>query len=96
MSASALTDGRALPAIDLELIRATGREALGDPVGTRLSRDDAIPRPFAAWLRTPGSGDPVEDYRDWSAVLTESFGARRFVEMPIKASDIYGMEAQNG
>ena len=48
MSASALTDGRALPAIDLELIRATGREALGDPVGTRLSRDDAIPRPFAA------------------------------------------------
>jgi len=96
MPATALAAGKALPAIDLELIRAVGREALGDPVGTRLSIDDAIPRPFVAWLRTPGSGDPVEDYRGWLAVLTESFGARRFVEMPIKASDVYGMEAQNG
>jgi hypothetical protein len=96
MPASMLTSGVALPAIDLELIRAVGREALGDPAGTRLATDPAIPHALADWLRMPGSGDPVADYRRWSTVLTESFGARRFVELRVEASDIYGMEATNG
>jgi len=82
--------GRADIRTDLELVRALGRELLGDVGGTRLARDHAAPRAMIDWLRLPASSDPIEEYRTWrTRVLHDSFGARRFAELPLTPSDIY-------
>jgi hypothetical protein len=75
---------------DLELVRAIGRELLGDVTGSRLARDRAAPRALIDWLRFPASDDPIEEYRIWrTQVLQDSFGARRFAGLPLTQSDIY-------
>ena len=59
-------------------------------MGARLARAGAAPAPMIDWLRLPASNDPIEDYRTWrTRVLPDSFGARRFVELPLTQSDIY-------
>lgn len=80
---------RADPRLDLELIRATGRELLGDAGGARLRNDPDIPRPLVDWLRQPSAGSAIDDYELWHDVLKASFGARRFVELGITARDVY-------
>jgi hypothetical protein len=86
-----LASGRADMRTDLELVRAIGRELLGDVSGVRLARTGAAPAALIDWLRLPASSDPIEDYRTWrTRVLPDSFGARRFVELPLTQSDIYG------
>jgi hypothetical protein len=75
---------------DLELVRAIGRELLGDVSGMRLARENAAPTAMIDWLRLPASDDPIEEYRTWrTQVLHDSFGARRFAELPLTQSDIY-------
>jgi len=74
---------------DLELVRAIGRALLGDIGGSRLERAGA-PKAMADWLRLPASQDPIDEYRTWrTQVLHDSFGARRFAELPLTQSDIY-------
>jgi hypothetical protein len=75
--------------LDLESIRAIGRASLGDPSGLALLGQADLPRPMADFLRLPSSGSALEDYRTWSEVLHDSFGPRRFVELPISFSDVY-------
>jgi len=77
------------PRLDLELIRATGRALLGDETGSRLARERRAPRPLVDWLRCAASDAALDDYRAWGPVLEASFGARRFVELGVTASDIY-------
>jgi len=80
---------------DLELVRAIGRELLGDIGGSRLAGDNDVPRAFAHWLRLPASNDAIDEYRTWrTQVLHDSFGARRFAELPLTQSDIYAVDPQ--
>jgi hypothetical protein len=75
---------------DLELVRAIGRALLGDISGVRLARESAAKQEMINWLRLPASDNPIEEYRTWrDQVLHDSFGARRFVELPLTQSDIY-------
>jgi len=74
---------------DLELIRATGRQLLGDASGMRLLRDPSIPRAMADWLRHPSSGSAMTDYSLWRDTLIASFGARRFVRLDVTPKQIY-------
>jgi hypothetical protein len=76
--------------LDLELIKATGRELLGDISGTGLALDKTIPHSMALWLRHPTTGNAIEDYTQWKeSVLPASFGERRFIKLELNASDIY-------
>jgi hypothetical protein len=76
--------------VDSELIRATGRELLGDGGGSKLLSDPLIPNALLNWLRTPGTGDAYREYEDWvKSVLKDSFGERRFVELKVQPSDVY-------
>lgn len=87
---AALARRTADPRLDLESIRAIARACLGDPSGHSLSARGDVPAPMTSFLRLPSSGSAIEDYRIWSdQVLLQSFGPRRFVELPVTGSDIY-------
>lgn len=79
--------------IDLALIRGIGRELLGDLSGLRLAHDAGIPAAMRDWLQRPSGMDAVAEYKAWPTILEDSFGARRFTELPVQASDIYGKDA---
>lgn len=86
-----LASGKATRRVDLELIRAVGRDLLGDRTGSLILRDKKVPAPMAQWLTNSTSGDAFEDFRGWSdEVLKNSFGARRFTELKVSFSDVYG------
>ena len=75
---------------DLELIRALGRELLGDVTGSRLEREKAAPRPMLDWLRLLAGDSALRDYGIWmDRVLKDSFGKRRFVKLDVSAEDLY-------
>jgi hypothetical protein len=76
--------------LDLESVRAIGRACLNDPSGLALAGRPDVPAPMSQFLRLPSSGSAVEDYRTWTTeVLPDSFGPRRFLELPITPSDVY-------
>jgi len=81
---------RATPKLDRELIRLIGRTLLGDPGGTRLLRDPAVPAALARWVTTPGADDGIEDYADWARARDAAFGPRRFVVLDLTPQAIYG------
>jgi hypothetical protein len=85
MAVSKRTDIR----LDLESIRAVGRTVLGDSTGLGLVGRRDVPKPMANFLRLPGSDSAIEDYRGWGQVLKDSFGRRRFTELPVSFGDIY-------
>lgn len=76
--------------VDLELVKATGREILGDAEGSRLRRDKNIPAAFANWVNGATSGEAVTDYKLWNYALEMSFGKKRFVEMNVDSAAVYG------
>jgi hypothetical protein len=78
------------PITDSELVRATGRELLGDIVGTSLVTMVDLPKAMLQWLRGAGMESAVTEYETWSnKVLIDSFGARRYVKLDVSASDLY-------
>jgi hypothetical protein len=74
--------------VNCELIKAIGRELLGDVSGARLVAL-GVPKPMAAHLRSIGTGDTIIEYHNWTKVLTDSFGARRFTELDLMVGDVY-------
>lgn len=74
---------------DLEAIRLTGRELLGDPTGMRLARMPTIPSSMSNWLRQASAGNARGDYAAWKDVLNSSFGKSRFVPLDVDIADIY-------
>lgn len=82
-----LSARRAGPGLDTELVRAVGRELLGDRMGQRLPA--TTPSAIKRFLTDPPAPSAIEDYRDWKQALEASFGPPTFVPMPFSASDIY-------
>lgn len=76
---------------DMEMIRALGRELLGDISGTRLAHDASLPPPLVAWLLDSSTEDAVNTFRHWQEqVLVRAFGQRRFVPLPLTHQMLYG------
>jgi hypothetical protein len=74
---------------DLELVKLTGRELLGDDTGSKLINSSLVPKPFLDWLRTASTGRAESDYKLWQDVLIKSFGSRRFTELEVRFNDVY-------
>lgn len=75
---------------DLDLIKATARELLGDVSGSRLLQDKTVPRAMSEWLLTTSTGDAFQEFRLWyDNVLPKSFGPHRFVKLEVTADDVY-------
>ena len=74
--------------LDLELIRRTLRETLGDPTGGALLRGSA-PEPIGRWLVMPPEGEAKKDYAGWLKTLEAVWGRRRFVRWDLTPENIY-------
>ena len=78
----------ASPQLDLELVRRTVREALGDPAGARLY-EGHVKKPFVDWLTFPPAKDGIADYAGWTKAKDASW-ERRFVQLDVTPEDVYG------
>lgn len=88
LPSATLRGGKAAHSITGEQIKAVGRALLGDPP-TSIHKHKDVPPAMLEWLYTPAREDPFNDYEGWAKVLKDSFGARRFVELKLTASDLY-------
>jgi hypothetical protein len=75
---------------DLELIKTTGRELLGDQIGTSLTFESSLPEKLVSWLLMPSMQRSVDEYRTCKyEVLKECFGDARFIPMKLESKDLY-------
>jgi len=81
------------PTVDLELVRMTGRECLGDASGGLLVLDKAVPAAMTSWLIMPPSKDAFADYRSWEETLAKAYGKRRFVQWDVEPAAVYAAAA---
>lgn len=84
-----LKDKKADGKLDREAIRVVALTLLGDASGHSLVLDKDIPKPMLTYLRMPAARTGVEDYTAWTKAREASFGPRKFVDLPVKGSDIY-------
>ncbi len=90
LPSSLFKDKIAHPRINGEIVKAIGREILGDITGARLRRDKEIPGALVDWLLRPARDSAIEDYRTWrEQVLPAAFGAPRFVRLELSSTDLY-------
>jgi hypothetical protein len=76
--------------VDGELIRSLSRTLLGDETGISLVIKYKVPQDMSMWLRLPGNGSAVVDYKKWrNEVLPKAFGERKFIPMNININDAY-------
>lgn len=88
LPALALPGATLTPQTDLELVRLTVREAMGDPFGARL-KGLGVPDPIRSWLTMPPTAGGIGDYGAWSVAIDKSW-PRRFVQLDVTPEDIYG------
>jgi hypothetical protein len=75
---------------DLEMVRAIGRELLGDPLSRSEDTDESVHERINTWLSRPSLGRAIADYRDWKYELLEDcFGEPRFVPMNLTTTNLY-------
>lgn len=75
---------------DMEMIKALGRELLGDSTGVRLAKDTAVPPALVDWLQLSTHQSAVATYKEWQErVLIDAFGERKFVEMNVTHETLY-------
>lgn len=74
---------RAHPDADDALMRALGRELLGDRTGMRLMRQPDLPVAMRDALCLPATGSAPARYAAWKAALLASFGTPRFVKFDV-------------
>lgn len=82
-------DKKASRSLDRLMIRALGREMLGDIAG--MAMDPSVHPKMASFLRGVPDRDAFRDYATWQqSVLPACFGVRRFVKWDFNQSAIYG------
>lgn len=81
--------------ITLELIKALGRELLGDQSGAKLQFNRALPEAMVRWLLLPAGDQPIKDYKIWQdKILLDSFGPRKFTKLEVTEADVYNLAAR--
>lgn len=89
MSTAQLRARTAAIQLDQDLIRALGRELLGDASGTMLRASNDLPQEIINWAKGTSTKGALDSYKQWKAVLVKSFGPPKFVKMQITPDQIY-------
>jgi len=76
-------------ALDSELIRAIGRELLGDKAGIGLAKNSGVPEPISSFLMSVAPNDHIQDYAAWRKALDKSF-EKRYEKLALTSTDLYG------
>ena len=71
---------------DLELVRAVGRECLGDVHGNKKL---SAPNPISEFLKSVSKDTAIGEYMAWRRALEDGFGKRTFEVMNLKTTDVY-------
>lgn len=75
---------------DIELIRLTARELLGDSFGHKLKVNSDIPNAFTLWATiSSGVSSPLSEYESYEKILELSWGKKQFVNMPVTEQLLY-------
>lgn len=75
---------------DMEMIKALGRELLGDVTGVRLAQDSTVPSALVNWLSLSNDQDAVSAFKEWQErVLIDAFGERKFIELDLAHDMLY-------
>ena len=77
--------------INLEQIKAIGRELLGDRTGAKLIRKrDKELKPLIDWLLYPAGDKAIVDFKYYyKKVLPETFGPPKFIKMDLTSKILY-------
>ena len=78
-------------AIDLESIKLLGRTLLGDSTGVKLNKLHNNIDPLIMWLRLPSKRNSIKDYQLYEKVLTDTFGAKKFIHMDLNVEKLYNL-----
>ena len=89
MTTDAKKSKRAVYVTDLECVKMIGRTLLGSSSGSSLYKVDDLPKPMIQFLRSLSSDNAVDEYKEWTEVLSKSFGPKKFIEMGVDAKAIY-------
>ena len=68
------------PLIDLECLKACGRELLGASLG---------PEPMLRWLNRAADGTAIQQYKEWEDLLNKCFGPRKFHKLELNFKQLY-------
>lgn len=80
----------ASPEIDLDCVKAVGRELLGDGSGARLRFDKRVPPRLADALLMPSRSSALAEYREWKyEVLEDCFGKPAFIPLNLSSNELY-------
>jgi hypothetical protein len=77
-------------ALDSELIRAVGRELLGDKARIGLAKNSSVPEPISSFLMSVAPNDHIQDYAAWRKALDKSF-EKRYEKLTLTSTDLYGL-----
>lgn len=72
------------------MIKALGRECLGDSVGVMLLQRKDVPAPFTAWLNSPSTNDSHAEARKWERAKLASF-EKQFIDLTLTEKEVYGL-----
>lgn len=75
---------------DLESSKFIGRKLLNSSIKSLVDfRKTGTPKPFINYIFNGSEPNAINEFIQWSNVLTDSFGPRKFIEMKISDNDIY-------
>lgn len=83
-------NGNAQPMHGSVMIKALGRECLGDPVGVLLQKRKDVPKPFTTWLNSPSNNDSHVEAKRWSEAKDASF-KKQFIDLTLTEKEVYGL-----
>jgi hypothetical protein len=78
------TSKRSSIVTDIESTKLIARQLLG---GNPTVAD--APKPFVDFIKSGSEDNAYNEFAEWSKVLTDSYGTRKFVKMEISQKDIY-------
>lgn len=80
-------DKKAVYSLDLDCIKAVGRECLGDPSGGTFRTDPSLPS-WVSFLQLPATDKAIIEYENWVKAL-EAHGPRKFIKMDVTVDQVY-------
>lgn len=87
---SVLRDKVATPLIDVDLVKALGRQMLGiRSIPFALADRGNSLRPILSWLAAPASGSAHEEYAAWEVAVRAVYPKRKFLNLQLAFEQLY-------